>query len=201
MEGPCRAAESASSAPRRQDVGPGGAAAAASGAVEPVRGASRLDPRDAEPMLELALLLRSQQRHDQADALLFRIRGLDPDDPGTSTPSPSRSEWKVSSTRPWPTLTPQFRWTASSARLMPGSALPVPDEALRPGVEAMERALELDPELPDAGSLHLFIGRSWQELGDPSAAVDYFWHRATRRRTTPPNGSVVAHSHGAFIPP
>ena len=38
-EGPCRAAESASSTPHRQDVGPGGAAAAGSGAVEPLPGA------------------------------------------------------------------------------------------------------------------------------------------------------------------
>ena len=38
VEGPCRAAESVSSAPHRQDVGPGGAAAAGGGAVELVRG-------------------------------------------------------------------------------------------------------------------------------------------------------------------
>lgn len=46
-------------------------------------------------------------------------------------------------------------------------------------VEAMERALALEPELPDAGSLHLFIGRAWQELGDPSAALRWY-ERAVR---------------------
>ena len=30
--------------------------------------------------------------------------------------------------------------------------------------EALERAPALEPELPDAGSLHLFTGCSWQEL-------------------------------------
>ena len=43
----------------------------------------------------------------------------------------------------------------------------------------MERALALDPELPDAGSLHLFIGRSWQELGDRLAALQWY-ERAVR---------------------
>ena len=47
------------------------------------RQAIRLDPQDAEPLLELAFLLRSQQRHDQADAVLARIRDLDPEDPET----------------------------------------------------------------------------------------------------------------------
>ena len=46
VAGPCRAAESASSAPQRQDVGRGGAAAATSGAVEPVRGAVRARDRE-----------------------------------------------------------------------------------------------------------------------------------------------------------
>ena len=38
-------------------------------------------------------------------------------------------------------------------------------------VEAMERALAIESELPDAGSLLLFIGRSWKELGDPLATL------------------------------
>ena len=87
------------------------------------RQAFRLDPQDAEPLLELAFLLRSQQRHDQADAVFAQIRDLDPDDPETLPPSPSRSEWKVTSTRPSPTTTPRSGWTRNSPRLMPGSAL------------------------------------------------------------------------------
>ena len=40
----------------------------------------------------------------------------------------------------------------------------------------MERALELELELPDAGSLHVLIGRSWQALGDWLAALQWYEH-------------------------
>ena len=46
-------------------------------------------------------------------------------------------------------------------------------------IEAMERALELDLELPDPGSLHVLIGRSRQELGDWLAALQWY-ERALR---------------------
>ena len=45
--------------------------------------------------------------------------------------------------------------------------------------EAMERALALEPELADASSLHVLIGRSWQELGDWLAALQWY-ERAMR---------------------
>ena len=133
--------------------------------------AFRLDPQDVDPLLELADLQRSQQRHDQAAAVLA---------PRPSTPSPSRSERKVTSTRPWPTTTPRFRWTASSLPLMPGSAWHCSRRSASPRQwRRWERALALNPELPAAGLLHEFIGRSWQELGDRSAALLHY-ERALR---------------------
>ena len=43
----------------------------------------------------------------------------------------------------------------------------------------MQRALELDPELPVAASLHLFMGRAQAELGDAAAAAEQY-ERALR---------------------
>ena len=42
--------------------------------------------------------------------------------------------------------------------------------------------LELDPDLPVAVALHVFIGRTWAELGDAAAAAEQYGQRATRTR-------------------
>ena len=59
----------------------------------------------------------------------------------------------------------------------------------RAGLASMQRALELDPELPVAASLHLFMGRAWSELGEPAAAGHY--ERALR--TEPRNPEALDH--------
>ena len=60
----------------------------------------------------------------------------------------------------------------------------------RAGLESMQRALELDPELPVAASLHLFMGRAWAELGDTAAAAEHY-ERALR--IEPRNPEVLDH--------
>ena len=60
----------------------------------------------------------------------------------------------------------------------------------RPALESMQRALELDPELPVAASLHLFMGRTWTELGDAAAAAEHY-ERALR--IEPRNPEVLDH--------
>ena len=44
----------------------------------------------------------------------------------------------------------------------------------RAELESIQRALELDPELPAAAALHLLVGRAWGELGDSVAAAEQY---------------------------
>ena len=144
------------------------------------RQASRLDPQDAEPLLELAFLLRSQQRHDEADAVFSRIRDFDPDDPETlhaiaeSFRAEGHLDHAIANYHAAIRMDEEFAPAHAGLGLVLLQA-----QRYAAAVDATERALELEPELPDAGSLQVFIGRSWQELGDPSVALQWF-ERAVR---------------------
>ena len=144
------------------------------------RQAIRLDPQDAEPLLELALLLRSQHRHDQAAAVLARIRDLDPEDPETlhAIAESFRVEGRLDQALANYHAAIQMDSEFAPAHAGLGLVL-VQAQRYAAAAEALERALALEPELPDAASLHVFIGRAWQELGDLSAALQWF-KRAVR---------------------
>ena len=144
------------------------------------RQAFRLDPQDAEPLLELAFLLRSQQRHDQAAAVFARIRDLDPDDPETLHAIAESFRVEGHLDQAIANYHAAIRIDREFAPAHAGLGLVLLQaQRYAAAVDALERALDLEPELPDAGSLHVFIGRSWQELGDPSAALQWF-ERAVR---------------------
>lgn len=166
-------------------------------AAQHFRQALRLDPQDAEPLLELAFLLRSQQRPDQADAVLARIRDLDPDDPATlhAIAESLRAEGLLD--QAMANYHAAIRMDNEFARAHAGLCLALFQvRRFAPAAEAMERALALEPALPFAGSLHLFIGRSWQELGDPSAALQWFEHAV---RIDPLNPQALDHLAMAYV--
>ena len=47
-------------------------------------------------------------------------------------------------------------------------------QGYRAGLDSMQRALELDPELPGAASLHPFMGRAWAELANAEAEAEQY---------------------------
>ena len=63
----------------------------------------------------------------------------------------------------------------------------------RPGLESMQRALELDPELPAAASLHLFMGHAWARMGDALAAAEQYERSL---RIEPRNQEALDHLAG-----
>ena len=146
--------------------------------------AVELDPDDVEPILDLAALRRSQQRDREADALLARARELRPSDPtllhtvAEALRTQGHLEEAVAGFRAVLDLDPDF--APSKAAL--GIAL-YQTHRYAAGVESMAHALMQDPGLPEAGSLHL-MGRAWQELGDPAAAVEQYGQAL---RVTPRN--------------
>ena len=149
-------------------------------AADHFRRAMELDPRNVEPVLDLANVRRRQQRPEQAAELLQRARELRPDDPATlhtvaeALRTQGRIEEALATYRAVLEIDPEY--APSHAAL--GIAL-YQMQRYTAGIESMERALALDPRLPVAGSLHLFMGQAWHELGDPAAAVDQY-ERALR---------------------
>ena len=149
-------------------------------AADSFRRAMELDPDHVEPVLDLANLRRSQQRHEQADELVARARALRPGDPATlhtvaeALRTQGRSEQALATYRAALAIDPEF----APAHAGLGIAL-YQGQRYEAAVESMEQALALQPELPVAGSLHLFMGRAWQELGQPAAAVEQY-QRALR---------------------
>ena len=153
--------------------------------------AAELDPGNVEPILDLATLRRGQQRDREADALLARARALRPGDPALlhtvaeALRTQGRLEEAIAGYRAALELDPEY--APSHAAL--GIAL-YQTQRYAAGVATMARALALDPALPVAGSLHLFMGRAWQELGDPAAAVQQYEQAL---RLDPRNSEALDH--------
>ena len=153
--------------------------------------AVELDPGNVEPILDLATLRRGQQRDREADALLARARALRPGDPALlhtvaeALRTQGRLEEAIAGYRAVLELDPEY--APSHAAL--GIAL-YQTRRYAAGVETMAHALALDPALPVAGSLHLFMGRAWQELGDPAAAVAQYEQAL---RLEPRNSEALDH--------
>ena len=153
--------------------------------------AMELDPGNVEPILDLATLRRGQQRDRAADALLARARALRPGDPALlhtvaeAFRTQGRLEEAIAGYRAVLELDPEY--APSHAAL--GIAL-YQTRRYAAGVETMAHALALDPALPVAGSLHLFMGRAWQELGDPAAAVAQYEQAL---RLEPRNSEALDH--------
>ena len=160
-------------------------------AAEHFQRAAELDPNKMEPLLDLAGVRRGQQRDREAEALLARARELRPRDPSAlhtvaeALRTQGRVEESVAAYRAVLELAPQF--APSHAAL--GIVL-YQTQRYRAGLESMQRALELDPELPVAASLHLFMGHSWAALGDASVAAE---HYARALRIEPRNPEVLDH--------
>ena len=149
-------------------------------AEELFRQVMALDPRNTEPLLELANLRVMQQRYEEADVYLRRARELRPRDPATfhtvaeALRKQNRYEEAIASYRTALELDPEY----APAHAGLGIAL-FQWEHYEEAVEAMEKAVALQPELPVAGSLHRFMGIAWQEMGRPEAAAKQY-ERAVR---------------------
>ena len=119
-------------------------------------------------------------RDREAEALLVRARELRPRDPATlhtvaeALRTQGHVEEAIAGYRAVLEIDPEF--APSHAAL--GIAL-YQSQRYHAGLESMQRALELDPALPVAASLHLFMDRAAAELGDAAAAAEQY-ERALR---------------------
>ena len=144
-------------------------------AAEHFQHAAELDPHNVEPLLDLAGVRRRQQRHREAEALLARVRELRTRDPSAlhtvaeALRTQGRTEESIAAYRAVLDLHPGF--APSHAAL--GIAL-YQMQRYRTAMTSMQRALELDPELPVAALLHLFMARAWAKLGDAEAAAEQY---------------------------
>ena len=149
-------------------------------AEELFRQVMALDPRNTEPLLELANLRVMQQRYEEADVYLRRARELRPRDPATfhtvaeALRKQNRYEEAIASYRAVLEIDPEFVLAHAGM----GTAL-FELKRYEEAVEAMEKAVALQPELPVAGLLHRFMGIAWQEMGRPEVAAEQY-ERAVR---------------------
>ena len=143
-----------------------------------LRRAIENEPRNVEPLFDLAKVRFMQQRHEEADQLLQRARQLRPRDPATlhnvaeTLRIQGRHEEAVAIYRAALEMDPEFAPTYAGL----GIAL-FQWERYEEAITALERAVALQPELQVTGSsLHVFLGRASQELGRSEAAAEHYEH-------------------------
>ena len=161
-------------------------------AAEHLRRAMEVEPRNVEPLFDLANVRVMQHRHEEADQLLRRARQLRPRDPATlhnvaeTLRKQSRYEEALAAYRAAIDIDAGF----APAHAGMGIAL-FQWKRYEEAVEALEQAVALQPELPVAGSsLYVFLGRASQELGRPEAAAEHF---ARAVRFHPRNQKALDH--------
>ena len=133
--------------------------------------AAEIDPRNPAPLVDLAGLRMAQRRFEEAGEHLRRARELSrgPADLHAMAEvvrQRGRLERAMGLYRAAIGTDPDF----APAHAGLGIAL-FRAERRAEAVEAMARALRLQPDLPVASALHVFIGRAHQSLGRPGAAV------------------------------
>ena len=144
-------------------------------ADEQFRLAVEAEPGDPQPLLELANLRMEQKRPQEAARHLDRAREL-------SSGNPALLHAVAETLRRQRRLPDAIASYRAAIDLDPGYAPPhaglgialFESERHAEAVEAMARALRLQPDLPVAGSLHLFTGRALQSLGRPEAAAESY---------------------------
>ena len=136
--------------------------------------ARAVDPDDVQPLLDLAGLRLARGRLEDADRILSRVREMRPDDPTTlhnvaeTLRRYGRYEDAVATYRAAIAIDGGF----APAYAGLGIAL-FQWERYAEAIEALERSLALQPDLPITGSsLLVFLGRAAERLGRPEAA-DY----------------------------
>ena len=151
-------------------------------AAEHLRRAMESEPRNVEPLFDLAKVRALQQRYEEADQLLQRARQLRPRDLATlhnvaeALRNQGRYEEAVVTYRAVLEIDAEF----APAYAGMGIAL-FQWERYEEAIAALKQAVALQPELLVKGSsLHVFLGRASQELGRPEAAADYY-KRAVQR--------------------
>ena len=150
------------------------------GAAEQFRLGMESDPGNTEFLIELAGVRIGQQRHDEADELLRRARELRPRDPATHHHVAEALRKHDRFEAAMEAYGAALAIDASFAPAHAGRGIALYrrqryDEAL----PAMARALSLQPDLPVASTLHLFMGHAREELAQPEAAAEHF-HEALR---------------------
>ena len=137
--------------------------------------AMELEPDNVEPLLDLAKLQFRQGRTADAERFLDRVNEMRPLDPAILHNVAevlrihSRYADAVANYRAALEIDAEF----APAYAGLGIAL-LQQERYAESLEALERALALQPDLPLAGSsLHIFLGQAAQKLGRPDAG-DYF---------------------------
>ena len=144
-------------------------------AEEQFRLAMEARPRDPQPLVELANLRMEQKRPEEAVRHLGRAREL-------SSGSPALLHTVADTLRRRGRLPEAMASYRAALDLDPGFAPALAglgmalfeSERHAEAVEAMTRALHLQPDLPVAGPLRLFTGRALQSLGRPEAAAESY---------------------------
>ncbi|MCY4486481.1 MAG: tetratricopeptide repeat protein [Deltaproteobacteria bacterium] len=139
-----------------------------------IRRATEIDARNPLPLVELAGLYRTRGRGAEADRLLERARTLPSSDAAAlhvtaeALRARKRFESAMEMYRAAIGIAPEF----APAHAGLGIAL-LQVKRNAEAIEAMARALRLDPALPVAGTLHVLLGRAQQALGKTEAAAEH----------------------------
>ena len=143
-------------------------------AEEHFLGAAELDPRNPTPLVDLADLRMAQQRFEEADGHMRRVRELSRDPAilhamAEALRQRGRRDQAMESYRAALELNAGF----APAHAGLGIALFQSDRHAEV-IKAMARALRLQPDLPVASALHLFMGRAYQSLERTEAALQSY---------------------------
>lgn len=148
-------------------------------------------PAGGEALLELAALRFAEGRSEEGQDLLGRVRALGAEDPAVlhrvaeSLRYNGRREEAVAAYREALEIAPDF--APSLAGL--GNAMLELDRH-EEAVELLERALSLDPDLPEAPALLRVLGQALLEIGRPQEAEQRF-RRAVE--SLPPDPQALDH--------
>ena len=143
-------------------------------AEEHFLGAAELDPRNPTPLVDLADLRMAQQRFEEADGHMRRVRELSRNPAILHAMAEAlrlrgRRDKAMESYRAALELDADF----APAHAGLGIALFQSDRHAE-AIKAMARALRLQPDLPVASALHVFMGRAYQSLERSEAALQSY---------------------------
>ena len=136
--------------------------------------AVELDPRNPMPLVDLADLRMAQQRFEEADGHMRRVRELSRDPASLHAMAEAlrqRGRWDKALESYRAALEMNADFAPAHAGL--GLALFQSDRHAE-AIQAMAHALRLQPDLPVASALHILMGRAHQSLGRPEAALQSY---------------------------
>ena len=154
-------------------------------AEEHFLGAAELDPRNPTPLVDLADLRMAQQRFEEADGHMRRVRELSRNPAILHAMAEAlrlrgRRDKAMESYRAALELDADFAPAHAGLGIAlfqsdrHAEAIKAMARALRLQPDLMARALRLQPDLPVASALHVFMGRAYQSLERSEAALQSY---------------------------